>query len=88
VHLGPECDQAATNVDSAYINRAVKVLLQEDSTLMQLEGGDLITEAYLDAALEALSQSLETSVRIGACRDFCRLDFLPCSSVAGPSIHW
>jgi E3 UFM1-protein ligase 1 len=50
-------------VDSAYINRAVKVLLQEDNTLTQLDGGDLITEAYLDAALEALSQSLETTVR-------------------------
>ncbi len=49
------------NVDTPYIERAVKSILAEGGATL-LDNGDVITEAYLDAALDALAMSLETKV--------------------------
>lgn len=50
--------QAATNVDPVYIARAVKALQAQDPNITVLESGDVISEAYLDAAFEAAAQTL------------------------------
>lgn len=55
-------------MDVTYIDRAVRSLLAEDPTLTVLDSGDLLTEAYLDTALEALAQSLSTMVGASVAR--------------------
>jgi hypothetical protein len=66
--------QSATNVDTAYIDRAVKSMRVDDPTLIVLESGDVLTEGYLDASFESLVLSLQETV--------CAVCCVPCASCA------
>ena len=68
--------QSATNVDTAYIDRAVKSMRVDDPTLIVLESGDVLTEGYLDASFESLVLSLQETV--------CAVCCVPCASCCGP----
>ncbi len=49
-------------MDPVYIARAVKALQAQDPNITVLESGDVISEAYLDAAFEAAAQTLALNV--------------------------